>query len=46
MSDIAPAKSARNASYSHLMPNMQGDAAAAVDVVLRAAINKRADDVG
>jgi integrase len=33
-------------TYSHLMPNMQGDAAAAVDVVLRAAINKRADDVG
>jgi integrase len=32
--------------YSHLMPNMQGDAADAVDVVLRAAINKRADDVG
>jgi hypothetical protein len=24
--------------YSHLMPNMQGDAAAAVDDVLRAAI--------
>jgi integrase len=32
--------------YSHLMPNMQGEAAAAVDGVLRAAINKRADDVG
>jgi integrase len=32
--------------YSHLMPNMQGEAAAAVDVALRAAINKRADDVG
>ena len=32
--------------YSHLMPNMQGEAAAAVDVTLRAAINKRADDAG
>jgi integrase len=32
--------------YSHLMPNMQGDAADAVDGVLRAAINKRAKDVG
>lgn len=32
--------------YSHLMPNMQGEAAAAVDVVMRAAINKRTDDVG
>jgi integrase len=32
--------------YSHLMPNMQGEAAATVDGVLRAAINKRADDVG
>jgi integrase len=32
--------------YSHLMPNMQGEAAAAVDGALRAAINKRADDVG
>lgn len=32
--------------YSHLMPNMQGEAAAAVDVALRAAINKRTDDVG
>jgi integrase len=32
--------------YSHLMPNMQGDAAATVDGVLRAAINKRVDDVG
>jgi integrase len=30
--------------YSHLMPNMQGDAASAVDGVLRAAIKKRADD--
>ncbi|SEN82081.1 site-specific integrase [Bradyrhizobium sp. OK095] len=30
--------------YSHLMPNMQGEAAAAVDLALRAAINKRADD--
>jgi integrase len=28
------------------MPNMQGEAAATVDGVLRAAINKRADDVG
>ena len=27
--------------YCHLMPNMQGEAAAAVDGVLRAAINKR-----
>ena len=32
--------------YSHLMPNMQGEAAAAVDVALRAAINKQTDDVG
>jgi integrase len=32
--------------YSHLMPNMQGEAAAAVDGVLRAAINKRTDDAG
>lgn len=32
--------------YSHLIPNMQGEAAAAVDVAMRAAINKRTDDVG
>jgi integrase len=32
--------------YSHLMPNMQEDAAATVDGVMRAAINKRAEDVG
>jgi hypothetical protein len=32
--------------YSHLMPNMQQDAAAAVDGVLRAAIKKRNDDIG
>jgi integrase len=32
--------------YSHLMPNMQEDAAAAVDGVLRAAIKKRTDDIG
>ena len=32
--------------YSHLMPNMQSEAAAAVDVAMRAAINKRPDDVG
>jgi integrase len=32
--------------YSHLMPNMQGDAAEAVDAVLRAAINKRSGEVG
>jgi integrase len=31
--------------YSHLMPNMQGEAASTVDGVMRAAINKRADDV-
>ena len=31
--------------YSHLMPNMQGEAAAAVDGVMRAAIKKRGDDV-
>ncbi|HZR88413.1 MAG TPA: tyrosine-type recombinase/integrase [Bradyrhizobium sp.] len=31
--------------YSHLMPNMQGDAAATVDGVMRAAIKKNADDV-
>jgi integrase len=29
--------------HSHLMPNMQGEAAAAVDVALRAAINKPKD---
>jgi len=32
--------------YSRLMPNMQEGAVAVVDGVLRAAINKRADDVG
>jgi integrase len=32
--------------YSHLMPNMQEGAAAAVDGVLRAALNKRSKDVG
>jgi integrase len=32
--------------YSHLMPNMQSEAAAAVDVALRAAINKRSEDIG
>jgi hypothetical protein len=32
--------------HGRLMPNMQGEAAAAVDGVLRAAINKRTDDVG
>ena len=32
--------------YGHLMPNMQGEAAAAVDGAMRAAINKRTDDVG
>jgi integrase len=31
--------------YSHLMPNMQGEAAAAVDVAMRAAINSRPDPV-
>ncbi|WGS31065.1 tyrosine-type recombinase/integrase [Bradyrhizobium sp. ISRA464] len=31
--------------YSHLMPNMQEEATS-VDGALRAAINKRADDVG
>jgi integrase len=31
--------------YSHLMPNMQGEAAMAVDAALRAAINKAADDL-
>jgi len=30
--------------YSHLMPNMQGEAAAAVDGALRAAIEKRSED--
>jgi hypothetical protein len=29
--------------YSHLVPNMQGEAAAAVDVAMRAAINKPKD---
>lgn len=32
--------------YSHLMPNMQGEAAAAVDGVMRAAIKKRGEDIG
>lgn len=32
--------------YSYLMPNMQGEAAAAVDGVLRAAIKKATNDVG
>jgi hypothetical protein len=32
--------------YSYLMPNMQEGAAAAVDGVLRAAINKRVGDAG
>jgi hypothetical protein len=32
--------------YSHVMPNTQEGAAAMVDGVLRAAINKPADDVG
>jgi integrase len=32
--------------YSHLMPNMQGEAAAVVDGALRAAINKRAEGEG
>jgi integrase len=32
--------------YSHLMPNMQGEAAAAVDGVMRAAINKRPENEG
>jgi hypothetical protein len=32
--------------YIHLMPNMQESAAAAVDGVLCAAINRRAEDVG
>jgi hypothetical protein len=32
--------------YSHLMPNMQEGAAATVDGVLRAAINKRAESDG
>jgi integrase len=32
--------------YSHLMPNMQGEAAATVDGVMRTAINKRSKDVG
>ena len=32
--------------YSHLMPNMQGEAAASVDGALGTAINKRAEDIG
>jgi integrase len=32
--------------YSHLMPNMQGEAAAAVDAALRLAIKKPSDDLG
>jgi integrase len=32
--------------YSHLMPNIEEGAAAAVDDVMRAAINKRSKDVG
>jgi hypothetical protein len=35
-----------SSSPPHPMPNMQGEAAAAVDGVIRAAINKRTDDVG
>ena len=38
-----PRSRSRWTSTSHLMPNMQGEAAAAVDDVLRAAINKRAE---
>jgi integrase len=30
--------------YSHLMPNMQTEAAAAVDGAMRAAINNRSDE--
>jgi integrase len=33
-------------TYSHLLPGMQGEAAAKVDGVMRAAIKKRSDDVG
>ncbi len=32
--------------YSHLLPNMQGEAAEAVDGVMRAAINKRPTTLG
>jgi len=32
--------------YSHLMPNIQEGAAAAVDDAMRAAINRRSKDVG
>ena len=32
--------------YSHLMPNMQADAVSLVDDLMRAAIDKRAKDVG
>jgi len=32
--------------HGQSIPNMQGEAAAAVDVAMRAAINKRTDDVG
>lgn len=32
--------------YSHLMPNMQGDAAAAVDGFMRSALDRRGEDVG
>jgi hypothetical protein len=31
--------------YSHLMPNMQGEVALAVDAMMRAAINKRRTSV-
>jgi integrase len=31
--------------YSHVLPNMQGDAAAIVDGALRAAVQKRSKDI-
>ena len=33
-------------TYSHLMPNIQGEAAAAVDEAMRTAINKRSENIG
>jgi integrase len=32
--------------YSHLLPNIQSEAASTVDDAMRAAINKRAKEVG
>jgi hypothetical protein len=46
MMDNALGREAGLPHPGHLMPNMQGDAADAVDGVLRAAINKRSKTLG